>query len=157
VIIFEPYSKLILFFHLLSAIVATASAIHLAMRFTMALRGRKGLFRIKKVHAQILAVSYTFSFVLGAMLYPTFRVRVRHEYFDVDLPWATALFEVKEHYAALALLPVLALYVISSKLDFTQSEDRRYVPLCYVLLSATILALFYNAVAGWYLGTLRSV
>jgi len=156
-IIFESISKPLLFLHLVTAVIAMASAIHLCVRFTMALRGRKGLFRIKKMHAQILAISYSISFILGAIIYPTFRVRVRYEYFDKELPWATMLFEIKEHYAAIALLPVLALYVISSRLDFTRHEDRHYVPLCFCLLVVILIALFYNAVAGWYLGTLRSL
>ena len=44
---------------------------------------------------------------LGAIDYLPFRLFARAQYLDVHVPWATGLFEVKEHAAAigLALLP----------------------------------------------------
>ena len=45
--------------------------------------------------------------ILGVLLYAPFVARVRFEFLDARAPWATGLFEVKEHAVAigLALLP----------------------------------------------------
>lgn len=45
------------------------------------------------------------SAVTGLLLYPHFRVHVREVFLDEHAPWATQLFEVKEH-LALAALPL---------------------------------------------------
>lgn len=45
--------------------------------------------------------------ILGALLYAPFVAQVRFQFLDTHVPWATGLFEMKEHAAAigLALLP----------------------------------------------------
>ncbi len=52
-------------------------------------------------------VLFCVAVLLGAVAYAPFRVITRVQYLDGQAPWATGLFEVKEHAAAigLALLP----------------------------------------------------
>ena len=58
-------------------------------------------------YVQAVAVLFCVSFILGAVVYAPFRIVARAAYLDAHAPWATGLFEVKEHAAAigLALLP----------------------------------------------------
>ena len=54
-------------------------------------------------------LAYVLSFILGLLIYPVFRVRVRAEYFDPKLPWLTGLFEIKEYVGAIGLFVALVL------------------------------------------------
>ena len=156
-VIFESIAKPLLFLHLLAGIAVVATAIHLLCRFVIKARGRRGLLRLVRLHALLLLIFYTCTVVLGALLYPTFRVRVRHEYFDEHVPFATSLFEIKEHLAALGLLPVVLLYVIAHQLQFRDQHDRRYIWLFLGTLGFLTAIVSFNAWCGWWLGTLRSV
>lgn len=153
---FESVSTPLRFLHLLAAIATAGSAVHLLVRFILALRGRHGLFRIKRMHTRILLVSYGLTFLLGCVIYPTFRVRVRHDFLDAQVPLATALFEIKEHLAVLALLPVITLYWLSQSLDFRDPDDRRYLGLFSGLLFFVLAVIFFNSCVGWWIGTLRA-
>ena len=148
---------MLLFFHLIAAFVALGGAVHLLIRLVVTLKKRPDSFHVVHIHNYILFLSYSTCMLLGALLYPTFRVRVRYEYFDTALPWATALFEIKEHAAALALFPVLLLFVLLRNTDFRDPSHRQYIPLCALMLLWVIGTLGFNAWCGWYLGTLRSV
>ena len=152
---FEPISKVLLFLHLAAAFVALGSCVHLLARFTYALRG--AYFPQVKLHARILAISYTVVLILGALIYPTFRIRVRHDYLDAAIPWATGLFEIKELGASIALIPAIGVWLLVRAIDFKSPEHRPYIFACMVFASAVLALLAYNAWAGWYLGTLRSI
>jgi hypothetical protein len=154
---FESVSKFLLFIHLVSAFCAVAVAIHLLSRLIQGLRGRIGLFRQMRLHARLLALLYAATFLLGAMVYPTFRVRVRPEYFDRALPWATAMFELKEHGATAALLPATAVWLLARSLDFRDSADRGLAGLIGGLVAFVLAVLLFNAGVGWYLCSLRSI
>lgn len=152
---FESISKLLLFLHLGAAVVALASSIHLLSRLTRALRGQ--FVAQSNLHARILTVSYTATMLLGGLVYPTFRVRVRHDYLDATLPWATGLFEVKELWAALALLPAVIVWLLLRTIDIRSREHRPCAYVCIGLTVYVLMVLSFNAWAGWYLGTLKSV
>jgi hypothetical protein len=77
--------------------------------------GRRGAARgwwsaLRAVHPErygtAVVVLFAGTMLLGTLLYPTFR-SVTRIYLDAEAPWATGLFELKEHAAAvgLALLP----------------------------------------------------
>lgn len=153
----EPWAKVLLFLHLIAAVVALGSAIHLLMRFVVTMKKRPNAFFLVRMHNKILFVSYSVCMLFAALVYPTFRIRVRFEYFDTELPWATALFEIKEHVAAIAFFPLLLLYVLLRELDLRDESNRHYIPLCTIILVWIIGTLGFNAWCGWYLGTLRSV
>jgi hypothetical protein len=62
-------------------------------------------------YVRAVVVLYLATVTLGMVLYPSFRVDVRAAYLDAHRPWATGIFELKEHAVAvgLALLPAYAL------------------------------------------------
>lgn len=151
----EPISKALLFLHLIAAVVALASSVHLLARFWRALRG--AYFSQARLHAWILAVSYLTAFILGGSIYPTFRIRVRHDYLDAALPWATGLFEIKELGASIALIPAIGVWLLARSVDFENEQHRPYVVVCMVFAACVFGVLAYNAWTGWYLVTLRSI
>ena len=152
---FESFSKSLLFAHLFAAVVALASSVHLLIRFWRVWRG--AYFDQARLHARILAISYSAAFVLGSLVYPTFRIRVRYEYLDGALPWATGLFEIKELAAPVALIPAIGVWLLVREIDFKSEEHRPFIVACALLTACVLGVLAYNAWAGWYLGTLKSV
>ena len=80
------------------------------------------LFRIK-LHTGVLTVIFLTCFVFGARMYPTFRMRVRHQYLAPIVPWASGLFEAKEHFTTIATDTVLALALLSWSLSESLAEQ----------------------------------
>lgn len=156
-IAFESIVKPLLFLHLLGAITALASAVHMALRMRRARQGQPGHYRTVRLHATVLLGAYSTALALGMLIYPTFRVRVRHEFLDTQVPLATALFEIKEHAAALGLLPVLILFALTRPLAFNRPLENHYLPLFTTMLAFVLGTLTFSAVCGWWLGTVRSV
>ena len=119
---------------------------------------RRGDFRKKKLerrHAKFSFWAYVATFSVGALVYPTFRVRVRYEYFDENLPWATGLFEVREHWAAIGLALFIVFYYLRKTFDLETEREKLflYTALCYVLN----IIVWYCTTVGYYLTTLKSV
>lgn len=156
-IVFESLVKPLLFLHLLGAITALASAVHMALRLRRARNGQPGHYRTVRLHATVLLAAYATTLALGMLIYPTFRVRVRHDFLDAQVPLATALFEIKEHAVALGLLPVVILFVLTRPLAFNRPLESHHVPLFAAMLAFVLGTLLFSAVCGWWLGTVRSV
>jgi hypothetical protein len=154
---FESTSKLLLLLHLVTAFSAGAVCIHALVRLRAASRGQARRYPAVQLHVRLLAVLYGLTYALGAAIYPTFRIRVRMEYFDRQLPWATALFEIKEYAATAALLAAIGIALLDGVLDFRDPSDRPYLPLFAGLMSFVLTVLLFNAGVGWYLASLRSV
>lgn len=156
-IFLESLSKPLLFLHLLGAFIATAVSWHLLVRFVIKVRGRRGVLRLVRLHSLLLIISYSVTMILGSLIYPTFRVRIRHDFLDAQVPLATALFEIKEHLAALAWPLVVVLLVLSRGLQYREQADRRYIPLFLALLVLVTGVLMFNACSGWWISSLRSL
>ncbi len=101
-------------------------------------------------------VTYVASFVLGLLIYPVFRVKVRAEYFDSSLPWATGIFEIKEHLASIGLFIVLALalYYYAFQIQDSQKPIKQsFINLIFL----TLVVLVLNTIMGVLLVGLRSI
>ncbi len=55
---------------------------HHALQMRHYLRAKFGREKLEKTYAKVVSVAYVVTFVLGAMLYPSFRVHVRGYYLD---------------------------------------------------------------------------
>lgn len=146
---FESLVRPLHFLHFVAGITSLASCVHLLVR----LLRRRHDPRVR-THATVLGLAYLATFTLGTLIYPTFRVRVRADLLDKTYPWATGLFEIKEHAASIVLIPVLAIFLLSRTLDLKQKPEALLVG---GLASVVLLVLVYNSCVGWYLGTIRSV
>jgi len=154
---FEGVVKPLLFLHLVAAMVSLGSCLHFLLRLWRCVQsGGQYLLQVR-LHARILAIAYVVVCVLGGLVYPTFRIRVRLEYLDAALPWATGLFEIKELGASLALLPAIGVWMIARRYDPRDSEQAHALPLMVVCAGFVLAILIFNSWCGWYLGTLRSV
>lgn len=147
----EPYAVFLHFLHFIAGIVSVAACVHILVRQVRLKRDKR-----VRLHARTLLVAYLTTFALGSLLYPTFRVRVRAEFLDRVYPWATGLFEMKEHAATLALIPVVGIFVLSRSLENDADREARYAPLFRGLVSLVLGVLLFNASVGWYLGSLRN-
>ncbi|MBI5093488.1 MAG: hypothetical protein HZB26_13735 [Candidatus Hydrogenedentes bacterium] len=156
-IAFELLSKPLLFLHLAAAVTALASSVHLGLRLARAVRATGEYLPQTRTHASILAASYLAVFALGGLIYPAFRIRVRSDFMDAALPWATGLFEIKELLATTALLPVLGIFALSRAINPQDASHRQYLPIYFGLIAYVFCVLSFNAWCGWYLVTLRSI
>ena len=155
---FEPIAKPLLFLHLVAAACVTGSAIHLAIRVFLNLSGQKAKLRQERLYARLLLISYSICFLLGALIYPTYRVRVRAEFLDAALPWTIGLFEIKEHFASVGMVAVVGTWILSRCQPHPFEPEGMKLRTLYVgLLSIAMAVIGYNVVAGWYLTTLRAV
>ncbi len=140
--ILEPAGKWLLFFHLVGAFVLIGSQTHFLVIAVSYFRRRVNRLHLLRLYALINLIAFVTVFVLGALVYPNFRVHVRAEYFDVHLPAATAVFEIKEHLASLGM--ALSIWIFSASRRIDEKTDK--FDLQQVLIFSLILYLI-----GWYL------
>ncbi len=117
------------------------------------LRGKFNRQKLELRYAKVSFWAYFIVYVIGALIYPAYRIYIRADYFDPQVPWATGLFEVKEHWGAIGLGMFLIYYIL--RRNFQPSEEKEklflYVPLC-VLLNIIV---WYKVVVGCYLTVLK--
>lgn len=155
---FESASKWLLFFHFLTAVIAGGCAGHLGWQLYAYVSGKRDDLSLASLHAMITSVSYTMCFVLGMLIYPVFRVKVRYEYFDRALPWATGLFEIKEHFASIGLAVILGLTWLMWRMpDKPEGTQRRVLPLVVGLTVIFLVLLGFQVWSGWFLTTLKGI
>ena len=94
---------------------------------------------------------------LGALIYPTYRVNVRDQYFDVHLPWATQWFEIKEVFAALGLATAVAYFLLSRIFDPGAAEHKKMRPLVAFCCLTTAGIVWFNSLTGFFLTTFRGL
>jgi hypothetical protein len=154
-IVFESASKWLLFLHLFAAFVLAGSLGHLLVISYNAFRRISFRQRLFRLYGTIVLWAYTVDFLLGSIIYPTFRVRVRADYFDPHIPQATGLFEIKEHWAAVGMGLAITVFLFSR--DLTEQDDSRSNRLFFALVLLLNLLVWYLISNGFYLVTLRSI
>lgn len=96
---------------------------------------------------------YLISFILGLLIYPVFRIKVRAEYFDPQLPWLTGLFEIKEYIGAIGLFIALVLlgYYYFFKIDQAEKPIKQsFINLLFVLFLITLFKAAVGILMGFY-------
>jgi len=108
---------LLLILHGLAAVILLGAITHQAVATVVDGRIGRGFFaRYTGTRAsgftRAVIVTYIVTLMLGALLYPTYRLDVRVAFEEMSLGWAIGLFELKEHWGALglALLPSYSCY-----------------------------------------------
>lgn len=119
----ENYASILLGIHLLAALVtlillvAASSYLIFASEKDWATGVKASLYG---------AYGYLFSFILGLLIYPVFRINVRAADFDKVRPWATGLFEIKEHIGSIALFAAIAIIFLAKTInEKTDSKTKR--------------------------------
>jgi hypothetical protein len=147
--------RLLLLLHAGGSVVLIGAATHHALQMRHYLRGRFGAARLEKTYAKVVAAAYVITFVIGALVYPTYRVHVRGYYLDRHAPFYAGLFDVKEVYASLALIVAVALGALAFTLR--PSEERRLVPV-YAAMSFIVCAVVWlNVISGILIVSVRGI
>jgi len=147
--------RLLLLLHTAGSIVLTGAATHHALQMRHYLRGRFVRVATEKTWAVVTSASYAVTFALGALLYPTYRVHVRACFLEQHAPLYAGLFDLKEVFAALALLVAVGLGALARTLR--PAEERWMVPV-YAAMSFIVCAVVWiNVVAGLLVVSVRGV
>ena len=149
----EEYYNLLVVAHLLVTMVLVGAMTHNLLIVLKYVRGKFGKKRLEQYYVKISLWAYAIVYALGALAYPAFRVHTRMRLFDENIPWATGLFEVKEHWGALGLAFFVVYYLL--RRSFEPDEEKHklwfYVPLCLLLN----VILWYKTLVGCYLALLK--
>ena len=149
----EDFYEVLLLAHLFVTFVLVGGMTHNLLVVVGYLRGKFGREKLEWFYLRVSLWSYIIIYVLGALIYPAYRIYMRYQYFDVQLPWTTGLFEVKEHWGAIGLGLFFVYYFL--RRDFKPSAEKEklylYVPLCFLLN----VIIWYKVVVGCYLSLLK--
>lgn len=119
-------------------------------------RGNAFLSRYSSVNqatfTMAIVVLYSLGVVLGALIYPSYRLDVRIPFEEMQLGWAVGVFELKEHFGAVGL-GVLPLYAQSWRSDPAQSH--RSLRVALTLLLAFIV--WWDFLVGHVLNNIRGL
>ncbi|OHB61442.1 MAG: hypothetical protein A2168_06480 [Planctomycetes bacterium RBG_13_50_24] len=152
-IFLESAYSFLLLVHLFVTFVLVGSMTHGLLIVISYLRGKFNRQKLEFFYTKVSLWSYVIVYVIGAMIYPAYRIHIRHDYFDPQLPWATGLFEVKEHWGAVGLAMFFVFHLLRKDLRPAEEKDklRLYVPLCFILN----VIVWYKVVVGCYLTLLK--
>lgn len=149
------WGKPLLILHALVAILLLGSMTHNVLLTVPYLWKHYKKVGLEKLYVKVALVAYSLTFLLGAVVYPNYRYHVRDQYFDPQLPWASQLFDIKEHWAGIGLGLMVAYFVLSLVIDPRIHRER---VLLYVFLSVAItLIIWFNLIAGLWLTALKGV
>lgn len=144
-IFLDGVARLLLLLHAAAAIVLVGAATHHAIVAIGFMRGKPKL-RLARIYAATIAVSYAVTFAFGLLVYPTFRYHARALYLDRYERWASNLFDMKENFAALGIPLVIAIFILSRRMN--PKEDKLLVGpyLAFSLLIALIV--WFDVISG---------
>jgi hypothetical protein len=180
VLFLEPLARPLLVCHGIAAAVLVGATTHQLLWCRHYLYQRYGQVKAERRFATIAACAYLTTFVLGNLLYPTYKVRVRAEYFDnppaiadelklrasarheappmtppLGLTPIARTFDIKEHWVALGCAASLALWLLSRKAH--PREHRRVLPLYLGLAAIACGTAWLGAIVGVVTASYRSV
>jgi len=149
----ENYYKVLLLVHLLVTFLLVGSMTHNFFVVIGYVRGKFGRQKLELRYVKYAFWSYIIVYVFGILIYPAFGVYIRNPYFDPQFPWATGLFEVKEHWGAVGLAMFFVYYILRK--NFQPAEEKNklflYVPLCLILN----IIIWFKVIVGCYLTVMK--
>lgn len=151
----ESAAKPLIVLHALLAAALLGSVTHAAVEVVGYLRGSPRRPALERLHTRLSLWLYGALVLVGALVYPAYRVRVRHEVFDVSAPWASNLFDIKETYAALGLGLAVAAWVLSRRERPAQERGASLglYAFCSLGVAATV---WFASISGLYLSLLEA-
>jgi len=152
-IFLERFYIVLLLAHLIAAGVLAGSMTHNLLIVWKYIGGKFGRKKRELYFVKVSLWAYVIVYLFGCLIYPAFRVYFRAVYFDVDLSWATGLFEAKEHWGALGLAMFFVYYYLRKSFEPDIEKDKLwfYVPLCVILN----VIVWYKIIVGCYLSLLK--
>jgi hypothetical protein len=95
---------------------------------------------------------YVAGLVLGAVIYPSYRLDVRIPFEEMSLKWAIGLFELKEHFAGIGLA-VLPVYAFVWRSESTESRRRDRITITMLLT----FIVWWDFLVGHILNNIRGL
>jgi hypothetical protein len=102
------------------------------------------------IYAKPIVYMYVVEFIMGALLYPTYRVVARPPLQDLQLTYVIGFFEVKENFAAIMLASLPAYLYFWKKAP-------EYATTRAMLTAILFLTTWYNFVAGHLVNNARGL
>lgn len=179
-IVLEPWVRALSIAHAVLGATLVGGATHQLLWCRGYRQGRYQRLQTERRMAIVNAALFALTLLVGALLYPTYKVRVRVEYLDSTsavaaetelrrthatspgpvagkggLSWVGRLFDVKEHWGALGLAAALALAVLAR---FAHPREQPETLILYLGLSALVCATTWaTALIGLLTASYRSV
>jgi hypothetical protein len=144
--------------HAISAAVLVASATHHLLWCRGYLRGRFVRVAQERLFAAVAASAYAITFGIGLVVYPTYKLRVRANYFDQPgsgLAWVARLFDIKEMWMLAGVVLAFALVYLSRRAH--PSQDQRIAPLYLGLSALLCVSVWGAALIGFFVVSHRAV
>lgn len=154
-VVFFGARRLLLVLHAGAAIVLIGASTHHALQMRHYLRGDFARQALEKTYAKVISVAYVITFLLGAMVYPSYRVQVRGLYLDRYAPGWSGLFDLKEVYASLTLTVAVGLGALALTLRPNESPALARV---YAMMSLLVCAVvWFDVIAGLLITSVRGL
>lgn len=148
------FRKLLLVLHFAGAVVLIGSSTHLLLQMPALLRGQSRV-RLERIYGRVVAVTYSVTYTLGAILYPTYRYHVRALYLDHHHPMVSNVFDIKENLATIALPLALALGALGGRMS--AAEDAPYRPVYAVMSLLVAAVVWFDVVSGVVIASYKAV
>ncbi len=146
--IFAQAAKPLLVLHALTAMALLGVTTHLLVVKAMRWRGRPRE-RLEQTYMRLLAPLFGGAFILGLLMYPHFRVEVRARYLDSVQPWASNLFDFKEHLVSLGLPMAIALFFLARRGPKARPVTDLFAALLWAIVAwAAVSGLIITSVRG---------
>jgi hypothetical protein len=185
VVFLETAARPLMIVHAVSAAVLVGATTHHLLWCRGYLTGQYGKIKGERRFALIAAAAFVITFVIGNLIYPTYKVRVRAEYFDnpsaiiadaklretqhqaigvapeparpvtSGLAPVARLFDIKEHWVALGCAASVVLFVLSRRAH--PRDHRRVLPLYIGLAMLACATAWMGAIVGLLTASYRSV
>lgn len=101
-------------------------------------------------YVQAIIILYVIEFILGSILYPTYRVLSRPPLQDLQLTWVIGLFEVKENFAAIVLAMLPAYWYFWKRYPDYKTTRAAITAILFVVV-------WYNMIAGHLVNNARGL
>jgi amino acid transporter len=152
-VVLENWYGFLLLVHLFATFVLVGSMTHNLLCVVGYLRGRFDRQKLEELYVTVSLWAYVVVYLVGALIYPAYRIYIRAAHFDPQLPWATGLFEVKEHWGAVGLALLFVYYFLRKSFAPAQEREKLffYAPLCFLLN----VIVWYKVIIGCYLTILK--
>ena len=124
----QTWGPLLVVLHTLGAIVLSGSSVHQALLSIQLLRRKQVRFGLLRIYALTTLCAYLATTLVGALLYPRYRVLIRALFLDRHAPWAANLFDWKENVATIGLPLAVGALLLASALSRATRERRSAHP-----------------------------
>ena len=101
-------------------------------------------------YVQAIIILYVIEFILGSLLYPTYRVLARPPLQDLQLTWVIGLFEVKENFAAIVLAMLPAYWYFWKRFPDYKTTRTAITTILFIVV-------WYNMIAGHLVNNARGL